>query len=98
MSYGIGSEQGGIPVQKQGDIANRLECLQDMAKQFHAIAAALDARLGPVITPTMTGEGKSVTSGPRPVLAPVVTRLDEIRDDFQRAADQINNIIDRVAL
>ncbi len=81
-------------------LSQRFAELEALAKQFQSIAHGFDDKLNTVLSPQMLGgqDNKAQVMPPRPVVAPLVERLDSVLNEFRAIAARLNDIQDRIAL
>ncbi len=79
-------------------LSQRFAELEDLAKQFHAIAHGFDNKLNTVLNPQMANGVGAEKATPKPIVAPLTERLDSLIAEMRAATVRLNDIQDRIAL
>ena len=99
MSYGIAiNSPCAAQVKEASQIESRFRDLLLAADELSGLVAGLQVRLQDVLTPQMKGEGTNTASTPKPIVAPMVERLEEARQRINNSNYLLRDMIERVAL
>jgi hypothetical protein len=94
---GVGQSQAAV-CPAPSPLAQRFAELEDLAKQFHAIAHGFDNKLNTVLNPQMANGVGAEKAAPKPIVAPLTERLDSLIAEMRAATVRLNDIQDRIAL